>query len=106
MQILTQLGHNPKFPEKAEVWRHGVDPVPEWLSDMARIKEIDSEGNPILDTRDCNTGEIEIIDSSGREVLIRLKGKDSVLLYSDTHPLITLTSHQLELLYKIKKNRS
>ena len=43
---ITQSGDNPDYPRKAIIWRYGVDPVPEWLSDRAKIKCIDNNGNP------------------------------------------------------------
>ena len=96
---ITQSGDNPDYPRKAIIWRYGIDPVPEWLSDRAKIKCIDNNGNPQLEIRNGVSGEIEIIESGGRDVLVKTKTKDSILLYSETHPIISLTPHQLELLY-------
>ena len=96
---VTQTGDNPGYPKKAEVWKFG-DPVPEWLSDRAQVKELSEKGEPVLETRRCTTGEIEIIEAGGRGVLVRVKNKDSIVLFSETHPLISLTPHQLELLYE------
>lgn len=95
---VKQKGYNLDYPLEAELWRYG-DPVPEWLSDRANIAGLDKEGKPILDVRNETSGAIEILESGKRDVLVRLKSKDSVLLYSETHPIISLTPHQLELLY-------
>lgn len=95
---IKQKGYNPDYPKVAEVWKYG-DPIPEWLSDRAEIKGLDKEGKPVLDVRKETTGEIEILESGKRNILVKLKSEDSVLLYSETHPIISLTPHQLELLY-------
>lgn len=96
--VIRQKGYNPDYPKVAELWRYG-DPVPEWLSDRAEVKSLDQDGKPILETRLETTGEIEILESGKRDVLVKLKSEDSYLLYSETHPIISLTPHQLELLY-------
>ena len=95
---IIQKGDNPDFPKTAEIWTLS-DPVPEWLIDRAKFLGFTEEGQPEIDIRE-ESGGYFIPDSSGREVLVRLKGKDSFLLYSPTHPLISLTPHQMELLYE------
>ena len=54
-----QRGKNNKYPAKIEVWRIG-EKVPEWLSDRAKVKFIDGEGNVTLDRRDRGDGSYEI----------------------------------------------
>ena len=98
-----QLGENLDYPKIAEVWRYGIDPIPEWLSDRADIVELDNNGNPVLRIRKFVSGEIEILESGGRDTLVKLKDSNSVLLFSKTHPIISLTKHQFEFLYKNKK---
>lgn len=95
---VKQKGYNPDYPLEAELWKYG-DPIPEWLSDRANVTGLDNEGKPILDIRNETSGAIEILESGKRNILVRLKSRDSVLLYSETHPIISLTPHQLELLY-------
>lgn len=96
-----QKGNNPEYPKEANIWSFS-QPIPEWLLDRAMISKIeDDTGKPILLTRERNTGEIEILASGGREVLITLKNKDSIILFSSTHPLLTITKHQLDLLYEL-----
>lgn len=94
-----QRGWNPDYPATVDVWRYG-EPIPEWLSDQVRIEEISEEGNPIMTERRTNSGYIEIIGSDGTSVVVRLRNTESVIIYSSTHPLISLTSHQFELLYE------
>ena len=96
--MIHQKGYNPDYPVTAEIWKYG-DPVPEWLSDRAEIKGLDDSGKPILETRRETTGEIEILESGKRDILVKLKTEDSILLFSETHPIMSLTPHQLELLY-------
>lgn len=103
MRIITQSGRNLDYPETAELWCFS-DPVPEWLSDRAQVKDMDESGRMTLETRKRTSGEIEILESGGRDVLVVMKGEDAYLLYSETHQLISLTPHQIELLYgKIKE---
>ena len=95
---IKQKGYNPDYPEIAEIWKYG-DPIPEWLSDRANITGLDDNGNPVIETRKETSGEIEILKKKKRDVLVKLKSENSVLLFSETHPIISLTPHQLELLY-------
>ena len=99
MYEVKQKGNNPEFPDKAIVWKYGDKEIPEWLTDRANIKELNENGNPILDIRTRVSGEIEILESGGRDILVKLKNENSFLLYSKTHPILSVTEHQLKLLY-------
>ena len=95
-----QTGYNPDFPMITEIWKYNTDPIPEWLIDRASVKGFEDNGKPILDIRKGVSGEIEIIESGRRNTLIKLRTNDSYILFSKTHPLISLTPHQFKLLYK------
>lgn len=95
---IKQVGYNPDYPMEADIWTLS-QPVPEWISDRAKISEVNESGEPIVLTRKKSSGGLDIFDSSGREVLVSLDTEDSYILYSKTHPLISLTPHQLDLLY-------
>lgn len=94
---LRQTGKNPDYPMKADTWRM-TDPIPEWLSDRAAVL-VDDYGEVSLKTRDETSGGIEILESGERNILVRMKTKDSILLYSKTHPIMSVTPRQLKLLY-------
>lgn len=96
-----QTGYNPDFPMITEIWKYSEnDPLPEWLVDRANIKGLDDDGKPILDIRKGVSGGIEILESGGRDILVKLKTEDSYILFSKTHPILSITTHQFELLYK------
>lgn len=76
-----QKGYNCEWPYKIETWSIG-DPVPEWLSDVARIDFIDGEGNMTLKTRKTSKDGIEIIQASGSGSLVRLEHKDDLVYIS------------------------
>lgn len=85
---------------EADIWTT-TQPVPEWLSDRAKISGLRGDGTPELFIRRRNTGEIEILESGGKDVLVTMKSRDSWLLFSKTHPIMSVTPHQLELLYEL-----
>lgn len=94
---VTQRGWNPDYPKEALIWIPG-NPIPEWLSDRAKISGI--QGNQvILATRPRTSGGYEILEPSGKNALVILERDDSVVLFSETHPILSVTPHQLELLY-------
>lgn len=95
---VIQKGYNPDYPKEAYIWTQS-QPIPEWLSDRAKVSGIDKNGTPILLMRPKTLGGYEIYDSSGDSVLVSLNTDDSWILFSSTHPLISVTPHQLELLY-------
>ena len=97
---VTQKGYNPDYPREAYIWTL-TQPIPEWILDRARISGFNEEGKPILCTRPKTSGSLDILDSSGKDVLVSLKTEDSWVLYSSSHPLMSVTPHQLELLYDI-----
>lgn len=97
---VIQKGLNPDYPKEAYIWTP-TQPIPEWLSDRAKVSGFKDTGEPILSTISKTSGGLDIIESSGRNVLVSLKTKDSWVLYSSSHPLMSVTPHQLELLYDI-----
>lgn len=97
---VCQRGLNPDYPKEAYVWTPN-QPIPEWLLDRAKISGFEESGKPILYTRPKTSGGVEILDASGKNVLVSLETEDSWILYSKTHPLMSVTPHQLELLYNV-----
>lgn len=77
-----QVGRNEKYPMVVEIWQLG-DPIPEWLSDRARIKFIDGYGNKTLETRPTNGGKgLEIIASENNK-LVELEDKRGYVCFGD-----------------------
>lgn len=103
MNIYSQSGYNDKFPGSIKVWRVG-DKIPEWLSDRAKIEFVDGDGNLTLSTLETSTGGIEIMDSSGKNVLIKLNNKSDYLCISEDESgnIFSLSEKQINLLYKKK----
>jgi hypothetical protein len=97
--MVQQIGENKKYPQKALVWEYGMK-VPEWLSDQAKVKFIDGEGNITLETQMSNIGSIGILDCSGKKTLVTLKDSGSVLIYEKSYGIMSLTKRQLNLLYE------
>ncbi len=92
-----QRGQNEKYPVEVEIWRLG-DKVPEWLSDRARIKFIDGEGNMTLDRRDHGSGGFEIISADGIHPLVNISERDGVVCFGDGR-IFGLRKRQFEILY-------
>ena len=97
---ITQKGYNPDFPKEAYIWTPS-QPIPEWISDRAKVTGFKENGEPILLIRQRTSGGLEILSTSGKEVLISLETSDSYVLFSSSHPLMSVTPHQLELLYDL-----
>ena len=96
---MRQRGENPKYPEEIVYWRVGMK-VPEWLSDQARVKFIDGEGNITLEKRDRVEGGYEILGSDGISILVRTKGMGDYICFDGRSRIFSLTEKQMELLYK------
>lgn len=96
--MIQQIGENKKYPQKALIWEYGMK-IPEWLSDRAKVKFLDGEGNITLETSKSNTGSIDILDCSGK-ILVTMKDITSVLIFDKTYGIISLTRKQLDLLYE------
>lgn len=97
----TQRGRNDKYPRNIETWRYG-EPVPEWMSDVCKVKFIDALGNITLDYRETNTGGLEFISSAGDRTIISVGTKEDYVCWGDSR-LFTLRPIQLDLLYKKKE---
>ena len=98
---VTQKGYNPDYPKEAYIWTPSNPIIPEWISDRAKVIGFSESGEPILYTRPKSSGGFEILDTTGGSVLVSLRTEDSWVLYSTSHPLMSVTPHQLELLYEI-----
>ena len=96
-----QRGRNDKYPAKIEVWRIG-EKVPEWLSDRAKVKFIDGEGNVTLDRRDRGDGSYEIIGASGVQTLVTVSERSGVVCFGRGR-VFSLREQQLEILYEPSK---
>lgn len=101
MTTYKQYGYNSKYPDKIETWQWG-EKVPEWISDKAKVTFIDGEGNITLESRDINTGGVEIMSSSGTDVFIKLESKSDIVCKDteDSNNIIVLSPIQLNLLYE------
>lgn len=100
-KLAVQGGENEKYPKEVDIWTL-QDPVPEWLSDAAKVKFVDGDGNLTLDFVETSNGGIDIIDSSGNERLVNLVSKKSIVCHSTSSgSIFSLTPIQFNLLYKI-----
>lgn len=97
--LLKQSGENKNYPEICDAWKMG-EPIPEWLSDSARVKEIKEDGTVVLSTSTTSSGGVMILGHQGpTDILVTLKSEESWIIHSKTHKLISLTDLQLRLLY-------
>ena len=96
-----QRGRNDKYPAKIEVWRIG-EKVPEWLSDRAKVKFIDGEGNVTLDRRDRGDGSYEIVSAAGVQNLVIVSERTGAVCFGDGR-IFSLRERQLEILYEPSK---
>ncbi len=102
--MMVQRGLNSKYPERIDTWRLG-ESVPDWLSDRAKVLFIDGEGNITLDMFKLDTGGVEIKNSDGKGILVKMKTGDSVLCYSSGKNIFSLKPKQLELLYQEEEKK-
>lgn len=93
-----QRGRNSKYPETIEVWKIG-EGVPEWLSDRAKVKFIDGNGNVTLDRRDRGDGSYEIIEAAGVQTLVTVPERIGVVCFGEGK-VFSLKERQLEILYE------
>lgn len=94
-----QRGRNLKYPDTIETWRYG-EKVPEWISDVCKVKFIDGSGNITLDYRETSSGGLEFISSAGNRVLFTLGSKEDYVCLGNDSRIIVLRPTQLELLYR------
>lgn len=99
----VQRGWNEKYPAKIITWKLG-QPVPEWLSDLAKIAAIDANTNRVyLQTRDNNQGGYELLTSSGNSKLVTTKSRSDVICKDISRKIggiFSLTPIQFRLLYE------
>ena len=91
-----QTGRNDKYPMNIDTWKLG-ESVPSWISDVANIKDIASNGEPILDIREAGEG-YELITSGTNQILVKAKNKEDWICFGDRR-IFALTDKQIELLY-------
>ena len=91
-------GRNPKYPPSIEYWKLGIRPVPEWLSDKAKVKGMEGD-SVILDLRYGTNGGYEIIGSDGLGVLIKTGSREDLICFGEDK-LFTLRPLQFEILYQ------
>lgn len=98
---MKQKGKNNKFPKEIETWRLG-ETIPEWLSDIAKVKFVDGSGNLTLDITETNTGGYEIKSSDGTRILVGCEDKEDYIcigLDKDNREIFSLNPIALGLLY-------
>ena len=93
-----QRGRNSKYPDEVEVWKLG-EKVPEWLSDRAKVRFIDGEGNVTLDRRDRGDGSYEIIEAAGIQTLVTVTERTGFVCFGEGR-VFSLRERQLEILYE------
>ena len=96
-----QRGRNDKYPEVIETWKIG-ERVPVWLSDRAKVKFIDGNGDVTLDRRDRGDGSFEIIGASGVQILVTVSERSGVICFGGGR-IFSLRERQLEILYEPSK---
>lgn len=75
-----QRGRNSKYPKEIEVWRITDGDVPSWLSDVAKVSAINIGNDTVqIGFRKLSTGGIEIPDSSGQSILVKLESEESYM---------------------------
>lgn len=104
MKTYKQSGLNAKYPLTIETWKFGEQPIPEWISDICKIKKVDESGNLSLEFRETNKGGVELINSVGNKVVLTIPNKEDYVCWGDGK-LFTLRPIQLELLYKTIEKR-
>jgi hypothetical protein len=98
IKTYRQKGINKKYPTTIWTWKLGDD-VPEWLSDIAKVKSI-VDGTK-LDLIMSNTGGYEIKDSGGIDILVRTKKEDDLVCMStDKTSIFSLSQLKFKLLYE------
>lgn len=95
--MYKQTGQNDAYPDTVDIWCLGWE-VPEWLSDRARVKFIDGEGNKTIEVIEEPNGGFSIIDSGGSDRLVTTKTKTSIICFGDSK-IFALTGKQFEILY-------
>ena len=93
---MKQRGRNEKYPFEIKTWKLG-EPVPQWISDVARVKEIKEDGSVVIDVRKHTNGGFEIIGPEN-QILIETKN-DSDLVCFGSGKFFVLTNKQLDLIY-------
>jgi hypothetical protein len=98
---MKQKGENSKYPKTIETWKRG-EPVPEWLSDRAKILGIDEKTRAgLLEFTPNTTGGYEIKDSSGQRALVSVKNPKDFVCFGDNNSIFALSPEQLTLLYTV-----
>jgi hypothetical protein len=98
MENYKQRGKNDLFPEQVNIWIRG-NVVPEWLSDLAKVKFIDGEGNKYLEMSEFSNGGYDIKDSGGVGSLVKASSRDSIICIGGGK-IFSLTPKQFSLIYK------
>lgn len=98
--VHKQSGRNDLFPAAVITWTFGED-IPEWLSDRAKIGDIDRESGIInLALTPTSSGGYELFTADGKSVLVRTVNKDDMVCKdTKSEKIISLTRRQFELIY-------
>lgn len=107
IEFYKQRGLNEKYPKEIEVWKVNDEYIPEWISDRAKVESVKENGSLKIGIRETNDGGVEIINSNGTGILVRVENKEEdYICFSKNEEkniikgVFSLTKHQLELLYE------
>lgn len=94
---MKQRGRNEKYPNEIKVWRLG-EPIPTWLSDIAKVKDVKENGSMVIDIRMADDDRGFEIIKPDNQILIRTNKNSDIICFGNNQ-LFVLTEKQLELLY-------
>ena len=94
---MKQRGRNEKYPNEIKAWRLG-EPIPTWLSDMAKVKDVKENGSMVIDIRMADDDRGFEIIKPDNQILIRTNKNSDIICFGNNQ-LFVLTEKQLELLY-------
>lgn len=98
--IFSQRGRNPDYPMNTEVWSSDYDEIPEWLSDVSKVKAIDQHGSVYLDLKPTNTGGFAIQRADNQGYVVKtVNSDDYVCRDPKSGRIFSLTRNQFYLLY-------
>ena len=93
---MKQRGRNEKYPNEIKIWKLG-DPVPSWLSDLAKVKKIKQYGSIVIDIIMIDRGGFEIKDPTN-QLIAKTTNNSDFICFGDKK-IFVLTEKQLNLLY-------
>ena len=94
---MRQRGRNEKYPNEIKVWRLG-EPIPTWLSDVAKVKDVKGDGSMIIDIRMVDNDRGFEIIKPDNQILVRTNKNSDIICFGNKQ-FFVLTEKQLDLLY-------